>query len=109
MTTNPPAISAAIAAKMAQMWTKFLPEMEQRISLIDEAAQALASGNLSEEQREAAHAAAHKLAGSLGLFGITRGTELARAMEHLLESLPVEGAPLADGVQELRAMITAHS
>jgi HPt (histidine-containing phosphotransfer) domain-containing protein len=98
-----------MAAKMAQMWTKFLPEIEQRVSLIDHAAQALAAGNLSEDQRESAHAAAHKLAGSLGLFGMTRGTEIARAIEHLLESQPVEAALLADAVQELRSIIAAHN
>ena len=105
MTTTPPEMALALA----RIWAKFQPEMEQRVALMDEAAQALAIGNLSEEQRESAYGAAHKLAGSLGLFGMTRGTEIARAMEHLLESQPVEGEALAEGVRELRTMIAVHT
>ena len=39
-------------------------------------------------QREAAHAAAHKLAGTLGTFNLARGTELAREFELLFSAEP---------------------
>jgi len=103
--TTPPEMAAALT----RLWEKFLPEMEQRVGLVDAAAQALASSGLSEELRESAHAAAHKLAGSLGLFGMTRGTEIARELEQLLETTTVEAAMLTDRVWELRAMIAERS
>ncbi len=80
MATTPPAMAEALA----RLWTKFLPEIEQRVALLEAAAQTLATGALTQQQREAAHAAAHKLAGSLGTFGLHRGTEIARQAEHLL-------------------------
>src|ERR1700742_3842475 len=103
MTTTP-----EMAEAMARLWAKFRREMEERVSLIDEAANAAAAGILTDEQRVAGHAAAHKLAGSLGLFGMTRGTEIARQLEHLLESMPEDTPALAEGVQELRTMLAAH-
>jgi HPt (histidine-containing phosphotransfer) domain-containing protein len=102
---------AAMAAAMARLWTKFLPEIEQRVAVLDDAARALEAGTLSEEQRAAAHAAAHKLAGSLGTFGMQRGTELARLAEDLLAAMPAvtAGATLASWANELRAMVAARS
>ena len=100
-----------MAAAMARLWAKFLPEIEQRVAVLDDAARALAAGTLSEEQRAAAHAAAHKLAGSLGTFGMQRGTELARLAEDLLATMPAAnaGAELASWANELRAMVAARS
>jgi HPt (histidine-containing phosphotransfer) domain-containing protein len=98
-----------MAEAMARLWAKFLPEMEQRVALVAAAARALAAGNLMEEERAAGHAAAHKLAGSLGLFGMTRGTEIARELEQLLEGEPHDPSRLAEGVSELETMIAARS
>ncbi|HTJ29850.1 MAG TPA: Hpt domain-containing protein [Acidobacteriaceae bacterium] len=103
--TTPPEMAAA----MARLWEKFLPEMEQRVVLIEEAAQALKAGSLTEAQREAAHAAAHKLAGSLGLFGMAQGTEIARGLEALLETTPLDADGLSDGARELRAVIATRN
>lgn len=94
---------------MARLWAKFLPEMEQRVALVDEAANAASAGTLTEEQRSAGHAAAHKLAGSLGLFGMTRGTEIARQLEHALEdSNAMPSADLVALTTELRLLIQSR-
>jgi HPt (histidine-containing phosphotransfer) domain-containing protein len=74
---SPPDISAVLN----QLWTKFLPEIYERVATLESAAQASAAGNMTQEHREAAHSAAHKLAGSLGTFSLPRGTELAREFE----------------------------
>lgn len=100
---------AELAEAMARLWAKFRPEMVQRISLVEEAADAAATGVLTEEQRASGHAAAHKLAGSLGLFGMTRGTEIARQIEHALEdSGSTPSANLAAWTTELRLLIESH-
>jgi HPt (histidine-containing phosphotransfer) domain-containing protein len=91
---------AEMAAAMDALWAKFLPQMEERLAVLEAANRALASGELSAAEREAAHAAAHKLAGSLGSFGLTRGTELARDAEHLYLNA-AEQAPPAERLQEI--------
>jgi HPt (histidine-containing phosphotransfer) domain-containing protein len=92
---------------LARLWVKFLPQIEERVAVLEAAARALAAGSLSVEQREAAHAAAHKLAGSLGTFGLLRGTELAREAELLLadEVQQEPAAQLARSVSELRLVL----
>ncbi len=66
-----------------RLWKQFLPQIEERVAALESAATALAEDKLSHDQREAAHAAAHKLAGILGTFGLTKGTILAREAELL--------------------------
>ena len=63
------------------LWTRFVPEIRKRVDLLGAAASACAANNLSDTERESAHAAAHKLAGTLGTFNLTRGTDLAREFE----------------------------
>jgi len=65
------------------MWAKFLPLIEERVGVLESAAAAFAANRLSSEDRQAASAAAHKLAGVLGTFGLTEGTVLARELENL--------------------------
>lgn len=67
-----------------QLWLKFRPQIEERAAVLGRAAAELAEGNLSSDLRADAQAAAHKLAGSLGTFGLTTGGELAREAEGLL-------------------------
>lgn len=72
-----------LTSALDQLWKRFLPEITERVSILESTAKACATGGLTQEQREAAHAAAHKLAGTLGTFSLSRGTELAREFEQL--------------------------
>ena len=69
---------------LVDVWKKHLPETEERLSVLEHAAQSLFTQELPKGDREAALNAAHKLAGSLGTFGKQEGTEAARALEHKL-------------------------
>jgi HPt (histidine-containing phosphotransfer) domain-containing protein len=71
----------ALAEAITQLWIKHLPEIMERVGLLESAAESFARGTLTFEQREAANIAAHKLAGTLGMFNLTRGTVLARELE----------------------------
>jgi HPt (histidine-containing phosphotransfer) domain-containing protein len=94
---------------LGRLWTKFLPEIEQRLELLETAARSLEAGHLAEDDREAAHQAAHKLAGVLGTFGLHRGTDLARQAEIELESgIPAEPGAFCARVSELRSLIVAR-
>jgi HPt (histidine-containing phosphotransfer) domain-containing protein len=87
------------AALLAALWVKVRPMVEERLALLDAAAAAAASGALGEAQRAEACGAAHKLAGSLGMYGYDEGTAVARKIEALLG----EAAPAAGRLQELNA------
>lgn len=94
-----------------RMWVRFLPEIENRLALVEDAASALVGPGLPAELREAAHQAAHKLAGILGTFGLPRGTELARQAEHLLANdiAADSAANLTVWLSELRNLIESRN
>ena len=71
---------AALSAALDRLWTQYLPLMQERVEVLEAAAQDFAAGPLSVERQQAARAAAHKLAGVLGTFGLTRGTVLAHTI-----------------------------
>jgi HPt (histidine-containing phosphotransfer) domain-containing protein len=77
---------SAVAAAMKRLWVQFLPQLEERVRVLESAAAAVAEGSLTVEQREEASSAAHKLAGVLGTFGLDEGTNLAREAESFYSS-----------------------
>ena len=98
----PPAMLEALG----RLWTKFLPEIENRMAILESAVHALGSESLSADEREAAHQAAHKLAGVLGTFGLHRGTELARHAEvGFSNEKPASASELSSWVGELRLLV----
>jgi HPt (histidine-containing phosphotransfer) domain-containing protein len=107
-----PIARPALDDALRKLWDKFLPQMEERVALLEEAGAALDAGLLTSAQRNAANAAAHKLAGVLGSFGLTRGTILAREAEILYSGEPQTDPDAADQLRtlavQLRAMIEAR-
>jgi HPt (histidine-containing phosphotransfer) domain-containing protein len=100
---------AAIEQALDRMWTRFLPDIRERAAMLDVAAKAAARGALNQAARADAQSAAHKLAGTLGTFGLARGTDLARELELLYAgSEGLEGAQaqrLAALAGEIKAII----
>lgn len=72
--------------KIQHITERFHRSLKQRIAVLDAADQSLQAGNLSLEQRTAAQTEVHKLAGGLGTFGCNRASEVAKAIESLLEA-----------------------
>jgi HPt (histidine-containing phosphotransfer) domain-containing protein len=70
---------------LAQLWQKNLPTIRERLDLMDKFSSAAASGTLDEPTRLEALGIAHKLAGSLGMYGYPQGTEVASKMERILK------------------------
>ena len=88
---------------ISALWERSVPLLTDRLNGLDIACEAAVLGRLSPIMRRGAADTAHKLAGSLGMFGYPRGTELAREIEHLLENDGVVDAGLLrDLVMELR-------
>ena len=94
-----------------RLWKQFLPQIEERVAALETAGVALASDQLTDEQRDEAHAAAHKLAGVLGTFGLTRGTILAREAEVLYsgDTDPAAASQLTEIAQNLRELVAGRS
>ena len=102
----------SMADALDRMWTKFLPQMEERVATLEAAAAASAANRLSAEQRTEAAGTAHKLAGVLGTFGLTGGTDLARELENLYSSendpAPNVGAHLTALAAQLKVIVESR-
>lgn len=95
----------ALAEAMDRLWAQFLPQIEERVSILESAAAALANGSLSLELCHEASSAAHKLAGTLGTFGLNQGTDLAREAEALYTSPASANAKGSDRAAALAAQL----
>lgn len=93
-----------IQRRLEGLWQRHLPEIADRVAVLERACAAVDAGTLSQEERKAATAAAHKLAGVLGTFGRTRGTEVAREVEGILETETGE-LEMRSLVAELRQIV----
>jgi putative two-component system response regulator len=83
-------------------------DFDQRVATLETAVEAISAGTLDHALRARAERDAHKLAGSLGTFGLRRGGELARELETRLgPGRPpvdaIDGPHLSTCVAALRA------
>ena len=94
-------------ALIARVWRSSEAAIHERLDAVDAAGAALLAGSLDDERRAAAIAAAHKLTGSLGTFGLPEGSELAGELETMLRA---PGVPppmrLSELAERLRAIVT---
>ena len=79
------AAAAQTEKLLANLWARNLPMVRDRLDLLDRAADTATSATLTSLLRSDAAMTAHKLAGSLGMFGYNEGTRLARELELLLD------------------------
>jgi len=104
--------ASPLGAALDALWARFLPEMESRVATLESAAEAFQADRLSEEEQKAAHSAAHKLAGVLGTFGLTRGTVLARELEMMYAQQngrdDTEAGQLKQIAAELRGIVAGR-
>jgi HPt (histidine-containing phosphotransfer) domain-containing protein len=100
---------SALAEALDRMWLQYLPQMEERVAILEASAAAFVAKELTLTQHEAAKGAAHKLAGVLGTFGLTKGTVLAREAEILYSGEPEDdpslGPRLTTIAAELRVIV----
>jgi HPt (histidine-containing phosphotransfer) domain-containing protein len=87
---------------VSALWERKRPLMLERLTILDRAAEAAANGGLRNPLCQEALDEAHKLAGSLGIFGFPRGTELARELESELERGSVEPEHIRELTRQLR-------
>ncbi|SRR5579883_1759478 len=98
---DPSAANQARAAVLS-LWEQFKPPILERLISLSQAVADLKVGRLSDELRQTATRDAHKLAGSLGMFGFPEGSRLSQAIEDWFHT-PAE----IEGLEELQSLVTA--
>ncbi len=78
--------AGAVTASVAGVWARRKDDVLRRVDVLDDVVVALLQGDLTPELRQHATREAHKLAGSLGMFGFSGGSRLARELEQLLDT-----------------------
>jgi HPt (histidine-containing phosphotransfer) domain-containing protein len=105
--------SPHISEALDRLWARFLPDIRERVKVLENASAAFAAGALTPKERDSAHAMAHKLAGVLGTFNLAHGTELAREAELIYGREdgpdPVSAPRLAAISAELRSLVESRS
>lgn len=71
-------------AAIAALWVSASERVLARITLIEDALGRLAADGADEEALQEATGESHKLAGSLGTFGVAEGSRIAKELELLL-------------------------
>jgi diguanylate cyclase (GGDEF)-like protein len=102
----PPTKRAGTSATVRALWRRYRPVSLDRLRSLDEVATAATAGALQPDQRSHALYEAHRLAGSVGMFGFADGTRLAREVERILDQPgalePPNIARLVELVEALR-------
>lgn len=98
---------------IAGVWYRFQARIREQVDILEQATDALLKQALDLELRQQAEWEARTLAGSLGTFGLTKGSHLAHTIESRLQVDRLweerEAQGLCDLVQELRREIDQSS
>lgn len=94
-------------ALIAAVWARSHERLLGRVAVIEGAVVALGRGALTDEERALATGEAHKLAGSLGTFGVAEGSVVARRLEDGLAAPGADAAALGADAAHLRALVEA--
>ena len=95
--------AAAIAPGMSAIWQQIAVKLPERVAVIDTALSALVQNKLNKKLGAAAAQEAHKLAGSLGMFGSDEGSRLAQRIERFWKT----AKPLTPSqIAELTVLVT---
>ena len=102
----PPEVAQKTRVLLADLWRRNRPVIEERMKVLTSAA---ATEPLPDHLHAAALDVAHKLSGSLGMFGFEQGTVLARELEQLLGNPHPDASRLGEIAKQLREMLLPSS
>jgi hypothetical protein len=89
----------AIHPEFADLWPDSRGRIDARLADLERGVSALEAGSLAEEDRATARAAAHKLIGTLGTYGLMATASSLRALESAF------GDPAGADAADLRARL----
>ncbi|MDH4346183.1 MAG: response regulator [Thermoleophilia bacterium] len=90
---------------LSTLWEKHRAVNLERIASLEAVALAAVEGTVEDGARLRAAGDAHKLAGSLGTFGLAEGTRLARRIERLLDDGCRDALQLSEATTALRDLL----
>jgi diguanylate cyclase (GGDEF)-like protein len=99
---------AKVLAVVQQMWGNFKESLGSQMTLFEQAIAQISTGTLDGKLHSKAQAEAHRLIGSLGSFGLPKGSEVARQIEQLLRLEPLgqnEARQLEELVGQLKQVV----
>ena len=96
-----PNSQAQASSSTIRVWTQFKDLIFERMASVEAAVSAVRRAKLTPEVRQKAVLEAHRLAGSLGMFGLMEGTQFAREIEHLLGEEAVAAPETPRRLEEL--------
>jgi len=102
---DPQSQEQKLQTMISALWERSRHTVVERAALLRTAGELLVDNRLDQATQRHAVDSAHKLAGVLGTFGLTRGTELARELEIIYSRQNDSGAPLAERLSEIAAEI----
>ncbi len=91
-------------ALIAGVWQRMGDRVSEQVTVLETAVTALGQHQLSADLQQQAQQQAHTLAGSLGTFGLAKGSQIARAIEDLWQS---EHRDTAKTLKKLRKLVIA--
>lgn len=98
-----------VSDRTAKVWEKFHDTLVAQLYVLQQASQALSAGNLTPDLKQQAQQEAHKLAGSLGIFGLLEGSRIARELEDWFFPQTIldeeQAGQIATRVEQLRQML----
>jgi DNA-binding response OmpR family regulator len=71
---------------LSETWISTQPQCLAQVEVLSQAVQALQADKLTPQRQFEAHHIAHKLVGTLGVFGLTQGESIARRLEAVLSA-----------------------
>lgn len=77
-------VESEVLAGLAKVWENFRDTFLSDLLLFEQAIAQLSNGTLDNELKEQVRMQAHRFAGSLGTFGLLKGSEIARSIMQLL-------------------------
>lgn len=85
-TERHPEQQAKYLAFLNETWAVSRPKSLEQLTVLSQTVKDLQADSLDHQLQAHAQQTAHKLAGTLGTFGLIKGMQLARQLENLLES-----------------------
>lgn len=101
-----PQKSDEVRSALEKVWLNSRPEALERLAMLERFAESLRSGTPDQQSWETALSAAHRLSGSLGMFGLNEASSCAEKIEALLGDGPTPDlAATVSLVERLRMLL----
>ncbi len=98
-------VTEAAEEMMRELWERFKDSFDEQIAVLDQLIASLEGGRLTDDLQHTAKQTAHKLVGSLGVYGFPQGSTIARKIEDFLQ--PSELQLQAAEISQIAQLVTA--